>query len=307
MIKTNIYRNLEWVYLESPTSEEITKIIEKYNLNPLIGEKIISPSRKPKVDVFGNHLYLALQIPIRARNNNGKYEVTEKEVDFVIGNRFVITASEQIVEPLHNFSKILETNTVLDKSGGEDHAGILFYYIVKKIYDHMRNDLENIKDALNEAEDHVFLGHERRMVEVLSELSRELIDFKQTSGLHKETLESFKNIPKDFFGNDFSHITEDLRIEYASIHDIVSSNRELLYDLRDTNDSLLSAKQNENMKLFSILAFVTFPLALFLDLFALPTSHVPLIGYKYDWEILAGIVVISAISMFYFFKRKGWL
>lgn len=307
MIKTNIYRNLEWIDVDSPTKDDVSLLIKKYNLHPLVGEELLSPSRKPKVDTFGNHLFLALQIPIRSKNGNNKYQVIEKEIDFIIGNNFIITSKNGIIEPLHNFAKILEANTILDKGMGKEHAGLLFYYMVKKIYDHMRNDLENIKDALGEAENHVFLGHERKMVEVLSELSRELIDFKQTTGLHKETLESFKNIPNDLLGEDFKHFTEDLRAEYTSIHDLVSSNRELLYDLRDTNDSLLSAKQNESMKLFSILAFVTFPLTLFLDLFMLPTTHTPIIGNPYDWEILTGIVVLAALSMFYFFKRKEWL
>jgi magnesium transporter len=171
----------------------------------------------------------------------------------------------------------------------------------------MSEDLENIKDSLNEVEKYVFLGHERKMVIALSELSRELIDFKQSARLHKEVFESFSIVPVDFFGKTFESFIEDLRLEYSSVHELIISNRELLNDLRDTNDSLLSTKQNENLKLFSILAFVTFPLALFLDLFTLPTTHTPIIGLAYDWEILTGIVVISGIGMFYFFKKKGWL
>ena len=171
----------------------------------------------------------------------------------------------------------------------------------------MNEDLENIKDALNDSEEHIFLGHEKKMVQVLSEISRELIDFKQTSKLHKEVLESFSSVPNDFFGKSFEHFIEDLRIEYSTIHELVMSNRELLNDLRDTNDSLLSTKQIENTKLFSILAFITFPLMVFLGLLTLPTSHTPIIGNAYDWEIIFSIVILAGLSMLYFFKRKGWL
>jgi len=195
----------------------------------------------------------------------------------------------------------------LDKVGIGEHAGLIFYYMMKKIYSHMNEDLENIKDALNEAENRIFLGHERKMVEVLSELSRELIDFKQTSRLHKEVLESFVSIPDDFFVKDFNNLIADLRTDYISVHELTINNRELLNDLRDTNDSLLSTKQNENLKLFSILAFLTFPLMLFLNLFMIPTTHTPIIGNMYDWEIITGIVIIAGASMFYFFKKKGWL
>lgn len=306
MIKTYTYRNLTWIDVESPTTNDVSELIKKHGLHPLVGEELLSPTRKPKVDVYKNYLFLALQIPIRTKVN-GSSVVVEKEIDFVIGSNFIITSRNEIIEPLHSFARVFETNSILDKNDMGDHAGLIFYYMMKKIYGHLSHDLENIKDALRTVEKHIFLGHEKEMVESLSELSRELIDFKQTVRLHKGILDSFSTIPEDFFGKNFTYYLEDIHTEYGTIHDIIVSNRELLNDLRDTNDSLLSTKQNEHLKMFSILAFVTFPLNLFLTLFLIPSEHTPIIGNAYDWEIIVGIVIIAGLSMFYFFKRKGWL
>ena len=306
MIKTYTYRNLTWLDVESPNESDVSELIKKHGLHPLVGEELLSPIKKSKVDVYKNYLFLALHIPIRTKVA-GKYVVVEKEVDFIIGNNFLITSRTEVVEPIHNFARVFETNAILDKNGIGDHAGLIFYYMMKKIYSHMNEDLENIKDALNEVEVRIFLGYEKRMVEVLSELSRELIDFKQTSRLHKEVLESLTTIPQDFFAKNFEHFVEDLHNEYTTMHELVMNDRELLNDLRDTNDSLLSTKQNENMRLFSILAFVTFPLMLFLNLFMLPTTHTPIIGNAYVWEIITSIVILAAACMFYYFKKKGWL
>jgi magnesium transporter len=270
-------------------------------------ERNCYPQPKNQRLIFIKTIYSWPYIFLSERRLTEKYIVVEKEVDFVIGSSFLITSRNEVVEPLHNFARVFETNAILDKSGVGEHAGLIFYYMMKKIYSHMNEDLENIKDALNDVEDRIFLGYEKRMVEVLSELSRELIDFKQTSRLHKEVLESFAIVPQDFFGKNFDHFLEDIRIEYASMHELVMNDRELLNDLRDTNDSLLSTKQAENMKMFSILAFVTFPLMLFLNLLMLPTTHTPIIGNAFDWEIITGIVIIAAIGMFYFFKKKGWI
>ncbi len=306
MITTYTYKDLTWFDVESPSQDDVSSLVKKFSLHPLVGEELLSPTKKSRVDFYKDYLFLVLHIPIRTKSA-GKYIVVEKEVDFVIGNKFIITSRNEIVEPIHSFSKFFETNSIIDKSGIGEHAGIIFYHMLKGIYRHMSEDLENIKDALSDSEEHIFLGHERKIVEVLSELSRELIDFKQTSRLHKEVLESFVTIPDGFFDKSFTHYLEDLRSEYASIHEQITNNRELLNDLRDTNDSLLSTKQNENTKLFSILAFVTFPIMVLLALFTLPSSHTPIIGNTYDWEIILGIVIIAALSMFYFFRKKGWL
>lgn len=306
MITTYTYKNLSWLDVESPNQDDVTLLIKKYSLHPLVGEELLSPTRKSKVDIYKNYIFLALHIPIRTKVGS-KYVVIEKEIDFIISNKFIITSRDEVIEPLHSFARVFETNSILDKNGLGDHAGIIFYYMMKKIYNHMNEDLENIKDALSDSEDHIFIGHERKMVEVLSELSRELIDFKQTSKLHKDVLESFSDLQEDFFGTSFQHFIDDLRMDYATVHELVISNRELLNDLRDTNDSLLSTKQIENTKMFSILAFVTFPIMVFLALLTVPSENTPIIGNAFDWEIIFGIVIASALGMFYFFKRKGWL
>ena len=310
MIKNYNYHNLIWVDVTSPTNEDVSSLVKKYSLNPVVGDVLLSPIRNPKVSSYKEYILLTLRIPIRTNNDNKK-RVIKKEIDFVIGRNFIITSHAENIEPLHVFGKAFETNIILDKRGIGDHAGLIFYYIMQRIYAYMKNDLENIKDELERAEEHVFTGHERKMVEVLSDISRELIDFKQTIRLHHEVLVSFEAVPyklfDEFLGKDMLSIAHDIRGEYEDVHNIMANCRELVNDLKETNTSLFSYKQNENMKLFSILAFVTFPLTLLLNLFSLPTSHIPLIGYKYDWEIIALTIIVLAFSMFYFFKKKKWL
>ncbi len=306
MINTYKYKNLTWIDASSPTRDELSSLIGKYDLHSIIGEELFEPTKKPKIEIYDDYIFLALHIPSHSTVDK-KRIVVSKEIDFVISKDYIITSHDEILEPLHEFAKIFETNTILDKKGIGNHAGIIFYYIIKKLYDGILNDLENIKDALSTAEKHVFNGNERKMVEVLSDISRELIDFKQITHLHREILESFRELPSEFFGKDFKFFIDDISNLYNSIHGLIISNKELLSDLRETNDSLLTTKQNENLKMFSILAFVTFPLTLFLNLFMIPTSHTPILGNPYDWEIIVGIVVLTAILMITYFKERDWL
>jgi magnesium transporter len=305
MTETRSYRALQWVDIDSPTPHEVTALVDKFKLNPLVGEELLRPTRKAKIDAYKDHIYIVLHIPVRGSGKDRG--IKEKEIDFIIGKKFIITSKYELIEPLHGFAKSFETNSILDKSGIGDHAGLIFYYIMKRLYSEMMNDLENIKDALGEVEQSIFEGQERKMVEVLSLLSREIIDFRQTIRLHKEVLESFKVAPIEFFGKNFYEYIDDIQSEYNSIHDLIVSNRELLIDLRETNDSLLSTKQNEHMKIFTALAFVTFPLSVIIALFSIPTSHTPIIGMPHDWEIITSGVVVLAVLMYAYFKEKGWI
>jgi len=80
-----------------------------------------------------------------------------------------------------------------------------------------------------------------------------------------------------------------------------------LSELRETNNSLLSAKQNEIMKEFTVLAFVFLPLTFISGLFGMNTKNNPIVGHTLDfWIILSGMLCIS-LGFFFYFKRKGWL
>jgi len=82
---------------------------------------------------------------------------------------------------------------------------------------------------------------------------------------------------------------------------------DFLHELRETNNSLLSTKQNETMRVLTIMALLTFPLALFVAIFDINATSNPIIGLPYDFWIIVGAVVSVGIAMFAFFKHKKWL
>jgi magnesium transporter len=79
------------------------------------------------------------------------------------------------------------------------------------------------------------------------------------------------------------------------------------YDLRKTNDSLLETKQNGFMRVFTILAFITFPLTLFSSMFGMNTAHTPIVGAQYDFWIIVGIMICVSIGFFSYFRYRKWL
>jgi magnesium transporter len=95
--------------------------------------------------------------------------------------------------------------------------------------------------------------------------------------------------------------------DYDRLANEMKSNRASLLELRDTNNSLLTTKQNEIMKIFTIMAFVTFPLSLFASLFGMNTVGTPILGNRLDFWIIVGIMFAAASVFFAFFKYKKWL
>lgn len=304
MISIYKHKHLTWVDVESPTPEEVREVMEMYDINPLVGDELLLPTLKPKVDTYQNFIYLILHFPAFKHSHSGNIN---QEIDFIIGRDFLITTRYDIVDPLHKFSKVFEVNSVLDKSDIGDHAGYLFFYMARKLYKSLEHELEYIEDSLEIIEEDIFEGKEKEMVIALSNVSRDLLNLKQALTPHQEILTSFSDAGREFFGDDFSNHLSSIMGEYYRIKNSVVVHNDTLNELRETNNSLLSTKQNEVMKVLTIMAFVTFPLSLMASIFGMNTSYIPIVGSPFDFWIVIGIMGFATILMFIFFKKNRWL
>ncbi len=108
------------------------------------------------------------------------------------------------------------------------------------------------------------------------------------------------------FGQEFSYYMRSVIAEYERVRHEADSLRESMVELRETNNSLLSSKQNEVMKNFSVLAFVFIPASLIMTLYQMNLPHTPFAGQIDFWVVLGSIVFLS-LCFFIYFHRKGWL
>ena len=306
MILKYKHKNLTWIDLESPTGEEAREVSAEWNVHPLVAQELISPSTRSKVELHPNFIYLILHFPT-FKNVAGKKVIEQQEIDFIVGKDFLITTRYNAIDPLHKFSKIFEVNSILDKSDMGEHAGFIFYYMIKTLYEHLENELDSVSSTIERIEDNIFKGKEKEMVTRLSNLSREMLGIRRAINSHREVLESFEMTSKQFFGDSYAYHSKAILGEYHKVRVAFDSNFEFLSELRETNNSLLTTKQNEVMKTFTIMAFMTFPLTLITGIFTMHAKILPIFGDPADfWIIISGMFIL-ALMFVMIFKSKKWL
>lgn len=295
---------LTWIDLVAPTPSEVRALMKEFDLDPLIAEELLVPSFKPKVERRGDAMYVILHFP--AMRTAGSSARSEQEIDFLIGKHFLITTRYENIDPLHSFAKAFEVNSVLGR-GGATNGGHLFAAMTRKLYEALGNECDNLRRHLQDVEDRIFKGDERRMVIELSQTGRTIHDFRQSLAPHKEMLQSFEAVAGRFFGPEFSYYVRELIGGYERVGVALENLHDSLNELRATNDSLLNTKQNEIMKTLTVLAFVFLPLSFIASLFGMNTVNNPIIGSPADFWIIFGGMCIIASACFVYFKKKGWL
>ncbi|KKU78874.1 MAG: Mg2 transporter protein CorA family protein [Parcubacteria group bacterium GW2011_GWA2_47_7] len=303
MISRYKYHALTWVDMESPTNEEVRQIMEEFDIHPIAADELLGPSLRPKVDQYENFIYLILHFPAIRHSHKSK----SQEVDFIIGKQFLITVRYELLDPLHKFSKVFEVNSILDRSDIGDHAGFLFFYMIRKIYSSLGHELSMIGDSLKSVEDRIFNGEEREMVAELSMIHRDLLEFHRALRMHRGVLQSLARSSEDFFGNDFVHYSENIMGEFLKVEEVLQDEREVLSELRTTNDSLLTTKTNEIMKVLTATTFLILPAALIGQLFGMNTKHTPIVGMDNDFWVILAFMSIFGLATLAYFKYKKWI
>ena len=303
MLSRYKHEGLTWVDLESPSRTEVRDIMTEFDITPLVAEELLLPSTKPRMETYPGHMSLVLHFPALRHS----HKTREQEIDFIIGRDFLITTRYDTIDPLHNFSKIFEVNSVLSKNNLGDHAGFLFFYMLKKLYNAVEHEVEYIQHDLAVIEGHIFSGQEAEMVSAVSRPARTLLNLRQAIEPHREVLREFETSGPRFFGDNFAPYARALSNEYYRAHNHIVRHTDFLHELRETNTALLSTKQNDTMQRLTVITAIMAPLSILTGIFGINARYIPIVDLPAGFWILLALMGAMVAVTILIFKLERWL
>lgn len=285
---------ITWVDVLSPTNEEILQLQKIYNINDDVTHDLMIPTLTPRIDECDEHLYTVLHFPASKHS----HRENSQEIDFIVGKNYLITVRYDTIDSIYLLFKSFEVGSILMDGSRFAHAYELFFIVVQKMYESVLDELSAMEDHFDRIEEAIFDGREKEMVAAISRESRTLLDFKRTLIPHEEVFGTLQEAGVRQFGKEFSKDVSIISKEYHRARNRIHHNIEALIELRETNNTLLSSKQGEIIKTFTVLAFITFPLTLIINIIQADQNIM--------WALIL-LVCVSVGSMFIFFKHKKWL
>jgi len=303
MLQRYLYDKLTWIDCINPTSDEVREVVAEANIPVDFTNDLTTMIPRSEVRARKDALKVTLDFPIVKRTDINH----PHEIKFIATKKHLVTIRFEDIEAIHRFSKEFEVSSMIKKSGRGANGAHIMMSLLTELYRTMTVKLDYLEAQMMDIEEEMFNEHEKEMVFEISKVSRRLIAFRQTMFAHQEALTELNEKIVTAFGKSFEKYVDDLETEYTHLTGRLHSLTNILDDLRDTNDSLVSTKQQEIMKILTIMAFITFPLTLFTSLFGMNTATAPFIGKAGDFWIIVGIMGIVSIAFFVFFRYKKWM
>jgi len=299
-----IKNKLTWIDILNPTKKDIEFINKGHKFHPIILDELFHASARSKVESYKKYLFLTYHMPIY----DNKLKTSRRaEVDFIVTKDKVITVHYEDLEPINNFWRKLSNNKLFKDRVMKDNTGFILYYLIEEILAFSERQLRHIESKTTDVSKRLFQNREAALLENISYLKRDILDYSIISKPQKTVLESLKEVAGGFWNKDMKIYFSDLTGDHLKIIQHLENFKETVAALGETNAQLLNAKTNAVMQKFTVLAFLTYPLVILTSLFDIKVVDNIMANHQIMFVTSFGIVFIVTIIMLAIFKKRGWL
>jgi len=281
--------------------EVIEKIGRHFGLHPLVLEDIVNTEQRPKLEDFGDHIFVVLKM---LYYDNDKNELEVEQVSLIFGLNFVISFQERlgkIFEPLRE--RIRKGKGRVRKSG----ADYLAYALIDSIVDNYFVILEQFGERIEDTEQELATNPTQEILQTIRAFKKEMIFLRKSIWPLREVVNSLERGESPLIHESTGIYLRDVYDHTIQIIDAVESYRDMLSGMLDVYLSSISNKMNEVMKVLTIFAAIFIPLTFVAGIYGTNFSFIPELEWQWSYFVFLFVLVLIGISMLAYFRRKKWL
>lgn len=295
---------MTWIDIESPTKRDILYLKRRFNLHPIVLDELSFPSHRSRIENYRRYIFMIFHVPYL---NKETRDIRPRELDIVITKKHLITVWQKNILPMGALFDQCNMYDEAKRNYMNETTGHLFYYIIHGILEYIAPKLEFIEDGVDHVEEEMFRGKERKAVTEISLLQRMIIDFRRIIEPQKPFFDSLFVEGVQFFDSKLEPYFYDLSGSYSRILNLLLMHKETVESLAKTNQSLLTTKTNDVMKVLTVFASIALPLTLITGIFGMNTS-LPFSGKaETDFWTIVFIMAITTVVLLVFFKKQRWI
>lgn len=311
VIQTIKHKDFRWIDIHCGNgnkSKGIKYLEENFNFHPLDIEDCASITHRAKCDAYPYYSFLILLFP---SYNKKTREIITSEIDFFISKDNLISVHRNNnLATYTNFFNLCTENIEEKEKFLSLPPERLLYEILNRLYIDCLPMLDHVSEDVDNIEKQIFSGNEKEMVHEISIIRRNITDFRKLMQPHKNVIKKLAASLQEnpLFAIQKTDAYFNNLIDYTKeIWDALDNYKERIEALQATNESLISFKLNDIMKILTIISVITFPITLIAAVFSMNTPGIPFTEYKYGFWIVLCIMLSIALLMLGHFKRRDWM
>ena len=291
-----------WVGLYEPAEAVLCQLQEELGLHPLAVEDARNAHQRPKVEAYGDTLFLAVHT---AQTVDG--QIRYGETHAFLGARFLLTVRHGASLSYAAARGRMEREPDLLELG----PGMALYAVLDFIVDNYLPIVDAHRDTLRTLERDIFSDTYRRAIVV------RLYDLKRDLTYMRLAVSPLQDVLAQLMRSQVAQgqlVREEVRVYLRDVHDhvlrindTIDSMRDMLGTALSVNLSLVTVAQGETVKRLGAWAALLAAPTLVTSWYGMNFAHMPELDPRWAYPLLIVAVAGICVGLYRLFKRARWL
>jgi magnesium transporter len=290
---------LTWIHVDQPGALEATALADRFGFHELDVEDVLSKRQRPKIDEYENYLFVVLHFPFYDKTVQ---RLNAAELDVFIGPDFLITMPNVELLPVTYLFRRCEEDPEQRDELFSKGSGYLLYHVLDDLFDYCFPILDKIGWKLDAIEDDLFEGRSEEIVRDISVAKQEIIAYRKIIKPERATVRQLERYTQRFLPEDLELYFDDIVDATERIWDLLDNYKEVVEALEQTNESVISHRQQYRLQILTVFSVIFLPLTLLSGIF----------GMNWGFSTAGFIVTVSAMAALFLlaiavFRWRRWL
>jgi magnesium transporter len=281
------------------------KVIEQigcqFHIHPLLMEDIMNTTQRPKIDDLGKYICLILKL---ITFDEKTMELQIEQLSLLFSDDFVLSFRETESGIFNTLRDRIRNSLGRIRKMGTDY---LTYTLMDAVVDHYFVVMERMGEKIDSLENEVVANPKRETLRGVQQLRDEILLVRRSVWPLREVVSLLEKAESPLVDKSSSLFFRDVYEHTIQVMDTVDTYRDILSGMFDIYLSSISNRLNEVMKVLTIIATLFMPLTFLAGVYGMNFEHMPELKWQYGYFMLWGVMIVIALAMLVYFRKKKWI
>jgi magnesium transporter len=292
-----------WINIDGlHEAEALGEFGAQFGLHPLVVEDILNTGQRPKLEDYGEYLFVVLKSLYHIDATSKEPEI--EQISLILGPNYVLSFQEREGDEFDSIRDRIHTGKGRVRKVGADY---LLYALIDLIVDQYFGVLERFGDRIGSLEEELIADPTTETLHTIHHLKREMALLRKSVWPLREVIGRLERSESPLIRESTGLYLRDVYDHTIQVIDAVETFRDMLSGMLDIYLSSVSNRMNEVMKVLTIIATVFIPLTFIAGLYGMNFRYMPELEWPWGYPLVWMAMVIIALLMVIYFRKKRWL
>jgi magnesium transporter len=299
-----------WVEVRDPSPETLRSVLPD-GLHETAWARLLAPldeSPRPRLEAHDHYVFGVFVVPVQQRRNGEVLEIVTEEIDVVVTPERLF-AVHKSGSPDAWFD-CGDARRVAVRAG--QSVGMCLFALVDHIAEQFLDVVDEFDDEIDQLEDHVETWTSTQVRERIGRLRHDMLHVRRTLAPTRDAARHILDDRVDLDGAEL--FPRDVELHFADAYDKLLRGtdgldlaRDLLAGVRDYHQAKVANDQNDVMKKLTVIASMVLLPTFIVGLYGQNLKGSPEFGWAHGYAWSWGVIAVTTLMQFVYFRRRHWI